>query len=225
MIHVEGKRMLDDLSGQIRKLSPQLYLQLTCQVDLLFDVIQRSILFYVQRFPKTLRKFSWEIDQKNTAKIDFEDAFEKVTPPLLQTRSLREPFLGVNEFDYSAMNDYFYSDEDAPTYLQDEYDLDVSAKGGLNIGKILWTDLKFKDSKMSIGVQTSDLLASGIRRSLRGQFTDNLQVSSLLGKLMVESFKGKCPINLISFVDANVNNTVTSDVINNFSHYSKPMLV
>lgn len=72
------------LADQLESLPPQLYVQLVMQVNLVYDVIARSINFYVQRRPVTLREFRWRVDQKNTIKPVFEQTFEKIAPPLLQ---------------------------------------------------------------------------------------------------------------------------------------------
>ena len=87
----EGGRLgVDLLAAQIESIPLQLYIQLVCQVSLLHDVIDRSINYFVQRRPATLREFRWRIDQKNTTRTTYEDAFEKIAPALLQTRSIRE---------------------------------------------------------------------------------------------------------------------------------------
>lgn len=225
MIYEEARNGLEQLSIQVRQLSPQLYMQLVCQVDLISDVINRAILYYVQRHPKCLKRFKWRIDQKNTKKIQYEEAFEKVTPALLQTISIENPTISVREFDYSAMAEFVYSTEDAPNYLKETYGLNVDATDSLNIGKILHQDLRFDDSKQNIGIQVVDLLAAGLRRILRGQFRKMEEISRLLGGLMVQALQGQMPINLISFTDGQVCNYHAKKAIRNFYDYSRPMLL
>lgn len=53
------------VGSQLGRLSPQLYVQLLCQINLMFDVVGRVIMYYVQRDPGTLAEFRWRIDQKN----------------------------------------------------------------------------------------------------------------------------------------------------------------
>ncbi len=225
MVYKEGKEALEILKQQIENVSPQLYLQLFCQIVLITAIVERGILYFVQRRPKSLKKFSWKIDQKNTTKIEFEDAFEKITPPFLQSYSLQHSFKCLKGCDYSAMDDFFYTEENAPTYLNDCYGIETNPVGALNIGKLLKDDMKFEDSKQCIGIQIADLLASGLRRALRCEFNDNSKASKLLGQLMVQPFKGDWPLDLISFVDAPVNNANTANVIKTFNQYSAKMLV
>ena len=206
MIHKSARTGLEDLSAQIKELSPQLYMQLVCQINLIADVISRSILYYVQRNPKILCRFKWRIDQKNTKKTRYEDAFSKMAPSLLQTMSLEHPSIRVEEFDYSAISEFVFTKENAPDYLSADYGLDIDITEALNLGKVLRDDFAFHDSKSNIGIQIVDLLASGLKRALRGEFTNVEEISKLLGSLMVQAQKNNVPMNLISFTEGVVNN-------------------
>jgi Protein of unknown function (DUF3800) len=219
-----GKDALTLLAKQLSDLSPQLYVQLHCQVSLIYDIVNRGKLYFVQRYPKSLSRFRWRIDQKNTKKIDFEDAFEKITPALLQSRSIREPMITLEGADYRALKYYEYPEGEAPTYLKDEYGIDVS-NGNINLGRILREDLIFADSKDSEGVQVADLLASGIRRCMRSQFSNNEKAAKLLGKLMVAEKKKEPPLKLIGFQESSLPNysgsySAVKTMINN----CRPML-
>ena len=70
------------------------------------------------------------------------------------------------------------------------------------MGMVVRENLQFVDSKSNPGVQIADLLASGIRRCLRYEFTDNEAAASLLGQIMVQNYKGKPPIQLLGFSEA-----------------------
>lgn len=160
------------LAEDVKALSPQLYMQLVCQVILVKEVIDRAILYHVQRSPKCLRAFRWRIDQKNTTTSLFESAFSKIAPSLLQSMALTEPTYACTDFDYSAMNGFIFTEDDAPTFLRDAYGLDVNSAGGLNVGKMLRSDLQFPGSHTEAGLQVVDLVASSVGRLLRGRFTD-----------------------------------------------------
>ncbi|PKH86920.1 DUF3800 domain-containing protein [Colwellia sp. Bg11-28] len=212
MIHAEGKKAVLDLADEIQNLPPQLYTQLQCQVELISDLLNRGVLYYAQRDPITLRKFKWRIDQKHPNKTRYEYAFERVLCPLLQTKSFREPMIFLKEADYSHMEPFFYSQKTVPKYIEDTYGKKLES--GVNIGDIIRNDLEFSDSQANLAVQISDLLASGVRRSLRNGFSDNKVASKLLGSLMLTNGKNKYPIKLISFstqesnVDARVAETM-----------------
>lgn len=197
MHYENGKKAVNNLANEIDALSPQLYVQLQCQIELISDILNRGILYFVQRDPITLRKFKWRIDQKNTTKTRYETAFATITSPLLQSKSFREPMIFLKEADYSYMKPFFYTKDTVPSYIESAYGKKLDS--GVNIGDIIRKDMKFPDSKTELSIQISDLLASGVRRCLRTGFSDNKLASQLLGRLMLENLKDSYPIKFIGF--------------------------
>jgi hypothetical protein len=224
MHHEKMKDSLRALSKSVVGLSPQLYLQLVSQFTLINDVINRSSLYYSQKKPAALGGFKWLIDQKNTTKIIFEEAFEKMVPVIMQSITLREPFISLAEGDYSFMESFQYSEDKVPDYLEKVYGQKKMKGGAFNIGKILRDDMSFVDSKSNLGVQIADILASTSRRILRNDFVHNITISKLLGSLMLNNVKGKNSIQLISLVDSIVNNTKTSRNIDLMDAASKQIV-
>jgi hypothetical protein len=217
-----GRQCVKLLADQLETISPQLYAQLICQVDLLHDVVTRSINYFAQRIPATLAEFRWRIDQKNTSKTTYEAAFEKIAPALLQTRSFRQPGFLVEDFDYRHLKHYQYAAAEVPQYLEVEYGLRV--ENALNIQKLIRGNLKFEDSRSCLGIQIADLLASGLRRCLRGGFAANDAVADALGRLTVKNQRGIFPIHLISFGEETDADDVASRVVKSMTAHSKPML-
>jgi len=211
MHHENARQGLQALSDQVKKLAPQLYVQLHCQVNLISTIVLNGILYFVQRIPRTLGTFRWQIEQKNSTQTAYEKAFVTLTPPLLQTISLREPLPMLRGADYSSFQRFDYSEDERPTYLKEVYGIDVEGDGSaLNIGKLIREDLRFEDSKQSQGVQVADLLAAGVRRCLRNQFNDGQRAAQLLGRVMVQGKARLPPIELIGFSEA--EERVSSDV-------------
>ena len=199
MQHETGRQALRKLADQVRKLSPQLYIQLKCQVVLIDAVIREGTFYFVQQFPKELGRFCWRIDQKRSTKTEYEEAFEVLTPPWLQSFSLENPFMMLEEADYGAFKRFEYPEGKAPAYLKTAYGIDIGSAGGTNIGKLMREDLKFVDSKQDHGIQVADLLAAGLRRCLRVQFNENQRAAQLLGRLMVQGVLNGPPIRLLGF--------------------------
>ena len=199
MQHETGRQALRNLSDRVRRLSPQLYIQLKCQVVLIDTVIRDGTLYFVQQFPEELGKFHWRIDQKNSTKTEYEEAFEMLTPAWLQTFSLRTPLIMLDDADYNAFNRFEYPEDKAPTYLKTAYGIDIGSAGGINVGLLMREDLKFVDSKEDHGIQVADLLAAGVRRCLRAQFNDNQRAAQLLGGLMLQRGSNGPPIRLLGF--------------------------
>lgn len=223
MIYEEGKQAVGLLADQLEALSPQLYVQLHIQVVMIADIIGRALLYFVQRDPRTLRRFKWRIDQKNTSKTDFEDAFEKITPALLQSKSIYEPFPKLEGCDYSALAPYEYEEGEIPTYLIEATGIKI--EHGLNIGKLFREDLEFEDSTHCDGIQIADLLASGIRRCLRNGFYDNQTAAQLLGSLMIQGQKKRPSVKVIGFNEAVLPiASPAAKAINAMSKYSRSMI-
>jgi hypothetical protein len=222
MIDERGKDNIELFAQQVVNLADQLYLQLHCQIYLIQDLITLGIPYFIQRKPNSLKSFRWRIDQKNSSKnyndsytqTDYEYAFETLCPVLLQTRSFLSPFPMLDWVDYSPLKNYMYDKSNVPSYLKEQYGLEIDM--GLNIGKILQDNIKFEDSKKSVGIQIADLLASGFRRCLRNGFQDNNAVSILLGKLLIQNEKGKLPIHILGFGNKYVVDDLPEKIIKTF---------
>lgn len=203
MIHQSGRDGVQALSDRIGALAPQLYVQMHCQVNLIEAILHSGVLYFVQRKPRSLGAFRWRIDQKNSTKTEYETAFQQVLPAFLQSISIRDPMPMLIEADYSSFNRFNWAPDEKPTYLKDTYGIEVmEEESALNVGMVVRENLQFVDSKSNPGVQIADLLASGIRRCLRYEFTDNETAASLLGQIMVQNYKGKLPMQLLGFSEA-----------------------
>tara|TARA_R110001599_G_scaffold353510_1_gene593397 strand:- start:13937 stop:14950 length:1014 start_codon:yes stop_codon:yes gene_type:complete len=224
MQHESMRVSLNELSQNIKGLSPQLYVQLISQFTLINDIFNRATLYYSQVRPSALSSFKWLIDQKNTTKIIFEEAFEKMAPGILQSIALKEPFIELKEGNYSFMQNYNYDPSNTPSYLQEYYGIPEIKGDALNIGKILREDMQFVDSKDHFGVQIADLLVSTSRRLLRNEFEDNARIAKLLGSMMLSNIKDKSAISLISFIETDIENQNTINNINLIDRAAKPIL-
>ncbi len=198
MHYTEVRQGLLELSNAIQSLPLQLYAQLVCQIELFHKVIARSVTYYAQRQPATLSSFRWRVDQKNIFPTPYEIAFRKILPAVLQSKSLQEPMLMLTEStDYTFFKRFEYAPGDAPTYLQDDYGLEMG-DGNVNIGKIVSEDFQLVDSAKESGVQVADLLASGIRRVMVGNFDDPAHIAALIGGTMLQEMHRRPPVKLIA---------------------------
>ena len=226
MQHGSGKQALLKLSDKVQHLSPQLYIQLQCQVRLMYAVVHLGVLYFVQRRPEELGSFRWRIDQKNVRRTEYETAFETITLGLLQSISLEEPIMMLNGADYSAFKRFDYAKGEAPDYLRTTYGIDIDVSDSTNIGKVVHEDLKFVDSQQEIGVQVADFLASGMRRCLRMGFRNNTVIARLLGALLVQREMPSPPLHLLGFTREDVAATrETTRLIQHMSVCSRAMMV
>jgi len=145
-----------------------------------------------------------------------------MAPALIQSKSLEEPGIFVDGFDYSHYERAFgYRQDEIPKYLQEETGIEI--KSASNLGKIL-SDFSFVRSHDLPGVQIADILASAYRRALRGEFQDNVGISHLLGALTVQRANPEPSIHLITLSEEMPASGVALEVAQTAKKAAKPML-
>lgn len=197
MHYEEARRGLLETAALIRSLPVQLYTQLVCQIQLFHTVITGGTLYYSQRIPQTLGSFRWRVDRKDAIPTAYENAFRTVLPAVLQTKSFRDPLAILEGANYEYFERFNYSADTIPRYLEEEYG-QPPLESAANIGMIVRENFELVDSKTTPGVQVADLLASGVRRLLRGGFDDPPRVAGLLGANLLQRAQRTPPVHLIS---------------------------
>jgi hypothetical protein len=166
---------------------------------MIFSVMSRGIPYFVQRFSQQLGAFRWRIDQKNSSKNVFEDSYLMLVLPLLQTMSLHMPIPFLKGADYSQFERFEFPQGQAQTYLRDDYGIQTGSDPHFDLGRLLREDLHFQDSIDNEGIQVADLINGGLRRCLRGGFSENDSAAKLLGALMVQDRSQQPPLSLVGF--------------------------
>lgn len=226
MQHEGGRQALLKLSDKVQRLSPQLYIQLQCQVMLMYSVVRSGVLYFVQRRPEELGSFRWRIDQKHERRTEYEIVFQAITPALLQSISLEKPMMLLNGADYSAFKRFDFAEGEAPDYLKTTYGMDIDISNTTNIGKLVHEDIRFVDSRQEVGIQVADLLASGMRRCLRMGFQNNVGIARILGELLVQGEMQSPPLQLLGFTEDDVaTSRETTRLVQNMSVCSRAMRV
>ena len=224
MLHENGRAALKRLADQVLELPAQLYVQLQCQLVLVDSIARSASLYFVQRHPKALGHFRWRIDQKDATRTKYERSFFTLTPPLLQSKSFAEPWTMLEGADYSAFNRFEFPPGEEPTYLRDVYGVDTGPQPPFNLGKLFREDFRFVDSKRTPGVQVADLLAAGIRRTLRRRFDDNDRASRLLGTIMVQAEQRRPPVKLVTLSDEGLLAENAANLVRAMTAHARPML-
>lgn len=222
MKHQSMKDGLTSISNSIRAMPSNLYSQMIFQISLFHEIVRKSTLYYVQRTPQTLKEFRWRVDQKDIRRTGYETVFRTVLPSILQSMSFRNPIHVLEGCDYSHMAQYEFTPERRPTYLTEDYGL--PAFDGFDIGKMVGGNFQFVDSKSELGVQVADLLASGFRRLLKSEFSDNLQAAVLLGRLCIQSYKNDVPLKLFTMGEESVVNDKLAKNLRVLRTQARPML-
>lgn len=128
----------------------------------------------------------------------------------------------VRSFDYRHLAAYEFAPGEAPDYLQTENGL--PPMDGLNVQKFFRGNLKFVDSTASEGVQVADLLASGLRRALKGNFDESIKVAKAIGKLWVHNLRGRPAISLFCFGEEQPLPAFTSAIVNELDRECKQFI-
>lgn len=227
MRYENARQELRELSFAIRSLPLQLYAQLICQVELFHKVIARSITYYAQRQPTILGSFRWRVDRKDISPTAYEIVFRKILPAVLQSKSFSDPILMLNESaNYTFFRRFEYAPGEVPSYLKDDYVIEVG-DGPVNIGKIVKENFQLVDSMKEPGVQVADLLASGIRRVMRGNFDDPARIAALIGSTMLQEMHHQPPIKLIALgteADHRISNELAV-VLKALTRFNRPYLL
>lgn len=188
--HPNLVKQIEDLQDALRKPSNQLYVQAVVSVELLYRVLQNATLYYAQRKPKELGSFQWVIDAKDRELTRFEDLWRTILLPFLQSKSLRKPFIQLQEADYSSFEEFCGVYPETPDHLKA-----VAGKQSpfeyADIGKVFRDHLRFEQSRDSLGLQVVD----AIRRAMNG----NLQPLGWqgIGPLTVQAEKDGQVIQLL----------------------------
>jgi hypothetical protein len=189
-------KSIEELRMSLLSLSNQLYIQAQATIHLIGNLIQKITLYYVQREPLTLRRFSWTIDAKDRQRTNYETLWSKIIFPYLQTRSLTEPLLRLKGADYSAFERFCKVVDKPPAYLP------LHKKGTgpfeyIDLGKMLGEDFKFSLSHEKVGLQIIDILVNTTRRAMNGNLARDGWNG--IGYLTVQSGKDKQVVELINF--------------------------
>jgi hypothetical protein len=224
--HPNLVRQLKELAARVEHLPNQLYVQSCVLSSLVDSVIRVSTLYYCQRVPLTLSSFKWVIDAKGEKVSDYEDLWSTIVMPMLQSSSLNNPMISLQEGDYSSFNRKFDMTMPAPPeYLMPHIRCEIPAEPFhcCDVKKIMTESLAFESSENNLGLQLADIVTNAIRRALHG----NLQVDGWgdLGKLMVKNEKGKNSLEMIVLHNEVVQKRLPYGAIfRHFDKQSKPML-
>lgn len=126
---------------------------------------------------------------------------------------------------YSHFERFNYPTGEEPTYLQDHYGIEARGGGDVtNIGQVVREDFELVDSAGCAGVQVADLLSSGLRRLLRGGFSNPETVARLLGSNMVQEVRNQVPVMLVSLDKTADVSSGVAHLLRIISAYTRPML-
>lgn len=161
--HPNTVAWVKSLRQRLQQMPPQLYAQCVATFDVIWTTLVHATSYYCQREPEALASFRWVVDAKAPVGITkWEDWWSKVVNPMLQSRSMREPFPMLEDGDYSH---FAAKDMPVPGYLVEEV-ADLDGKTGLSMGPVL-REVEFTAAPLP-GLEVVDVLTNAVRRALVG---------------------------------------------------------
>jgi hypothetical protein len=144
--------------------------------ELIIRTIREGTLYFVQRQPQELGDVGWVIDRKDRTITQMEDTWSTLILPLSENAFAREPLICIVGEDYSHFDArYGFTEATADLemlrhsqWLSSVYGKPPKAKDsvGIDATRLLTEQLTFQDSRDSLGLQLSDMLATILRRAL-----------------------------------------------------------
>jgi hypothetical protein len=177
------------LRRRLEGISLPLYAQSLATFDIVWTTITHSTMYFSQRRPESLATFEWIVDAKASEGVtNAEDWWRSVINPMIQSRSFQEPFLQIEDGDYSH---FACGESNFPDYL-----VSVHPKLGGTTGLTLnnaFKNIRFS-SAAEYGLELVDVVTNAVRRAISG----NLQQSGWgnIPQLMIH--RKRPYINLIS---------------------------
>jgi hypothetical protein len=152
------------LRARLEKMSLPLYAQFVGTGDLLWRTLEHATLYYSQREPASLARFRWMIDAKAPDGItDWEDWWTKVVKPILQSKSLRQPFAMFKDGDYSFLR---AKEMPMPEHLVGAFPR-LKGETGLSLNEC-FEEIAFSAEAVP-GLELVDVLTNAVRRALTGR--------------------------------------------------------
>jgi hypothetical protein len=170
---------LRQLGEAVRSMPNQLFLQAFATWELIIGTIREGTAYFVQRQPQELGDIRWVIDRKDRTITQMEETWTTLILPMSESAFAREPLICIAEEDYSYFDArYGFTEATADPemvrhmhWLNSVFGKLPKPKDAVSIDakRLLTQQQTFEDSRDSLGLQLTDMLASILRRALNGR--------------------------------------------------------
>jgi hypothetical protein len=191
-------RFATALRDEWLKLSPQLMAQLHTMMVTIEDIIRLVPNYYAQHRAAELGRWEWVIDPKDLKPTRYEEVWQKVVCPLLQTVSVGAPFMRIEGLDYSAFDRFRMAIPDYvhPLVRQTR----AGAEGdAVNLNLLLRETVAFPDSRDEPGLQLTDILAGTLTKAMNQVLPE--PVWRRLGPLLLQRPNREPVVKMIALGD------------------------
>lgn len=179
------------LKRRLEQMPLQLYAQCVATFELLWTTLAHATSYYCQREPQSLGIFRWVVDAKAPEGItDWEDWWSRIVVPMMQSRSLQQPFPLLEGGDYS----HFPAQErPAPDFLVEQLP-HLKGKTVVALNAVLG-EIEFSAGALP-GLEMVDVLTNAVRRALMGRL--DTRGWSGLSKIMIHR-RGGTYVHIVTF--------------------------
>ena len=159
---------LESLQGRLRGISLPLYVQFVLLTELVGYALQNFTLWHAFRDGSELGNFSWVVDPKDKNRTVYEELWQSLILPFVQTRFLQKPLALVDGGDYKAFERFKRTLSERPAWLP-KLSADTDWPSSYYDPKpMLKEDFKYLQSDASPGLQLVDIAVTSLRRALVG---------------------------------------------------------
>lgn len=162
------RRELEALQERVRKLPPNLYAQLVVLVEVVADALQNFTLWHAARDGRELSDFHWAADPKDRKLTEYEELWQLLVLPFIQSRSLEQPLAMMDGGDYSHFARFIKVLPERPSWLPPGTVPPSSPFKYPDPKLILKEDFQYPQSKDNLGLQLADIVVTTLRRALKG---------------------------------------------------------
>lgn len=216
---------LKEAHTKLKKMTNQLYAQAVVSFNLICNVHQNAVLYYVQRKPQELGHFRWVIDAKDKKLTPYEDLWAKLLLPMLQAHFLREPLAMLKGADYSSFEQFCHVADAPPEHLRKAVG-DARPFEYIDINGMM-KDISFLTSDQDLGLQLVDILCNATQRAMNGKLKSSGWKN--IGFLTVQAQKGSQEVRLVGLTGKTSKTISGKDVpygsfVLHVERTAKPML-
>jgi len=156
-----------EAQAAIMSLKPPLFVQTLLTYEVLKTAFEHATNYFSQRRPGELGRYAWIVDGKEPLadKTPWEKWWSDLLMPVMQAKSIVEPFGRVDGFDYRHLERAFGMEK--PDYLLPHLRPEERDKPGINIRLIFGENVRFS-TKPEEGLELVDIITNGVRRALLG---------------------------------------------------------
>lgn len=164
--HPNVVKKVGELRQQLEAMPLQLYVQSVAMGELVYNTLKNADLYHAFRMGSELGEYHWIIDAKELSKVTpWEEWWSLVILPMLESKSFREPLIGVEGGDY-RWHDRFKIEL---SEYKKQFVKNPKKSNFFDLRPVMTEDFRFS-SEPEFGLEAVDIMTNTVRRSMSGNF-------------------------------------------------------